>query len=138
MENSSPDFFKNLSPEEIQSLMGMFNKVMSAPVNPEQVEKQAFEESSKQYAGLFESDQSLLDSPVELVFVLTCNVLNKNQKGEIENTEKVLVKNYHVPLNNKQEVERYIEGFFNKFHDKMEQQANEMYPEENKEEKKDE
>lgn len=129
----APDFFKNLSESEIESLMGMFNKVMNTPVNQEELEKQAFEESSQQYAGLFQKDEALLDSPVELIFTISCNVLNKNQKGEIENTDKVLIKNYHVPLDNKKEVERYIEGFFNKFHDKMDQQAREIFEEKEKE-----
>lgn len=129
----APDFFKNLSESEIEALMGMFNKVMNTPVNQEELEKQAFEESSQQYAGLFQKDEALLDSPVELVFTISCNVLNKNQKGEIENTDKVLIKNYHVPLDNKKEVERYIEGFFNKFHDKMDQQASEIFEEKEKE-----
>lgn len=129
----APDFFKNLSESEIEALMGMFNKVMNTPINQEELEKQAFEESSQQYAGLFQKDEALLDSPVELIFTISCNVLNKNQKGEIENTDKVLIKNYHVPLDNKKEVERYIEGFFNKFHDKMDQQAREIFEEKEKE-----
>lgn len=125
----SPDFLKNLSEAEIETLMGVFNKVMNTPVDQDQLEKQAFEESATQYAGLFEKDQSLLDCPVELVFTISCNVLNKNQKGELENTDKVFIKHYHVPLDNKKQVERYVEGFFNKFHDKMEQQANETFEE---------
>lgn len=133
--NNMPDLFKNLSEQEIESLMGMFNKVMSTPVDQEELEQKAFDESAKQYAGLFEESESLVDAPVELIFTISCNVLNKNQKGEIENTEKVLIKNYHVPLDNKKQVERYVEGFFNKFHDKMDQQANEIFSEE---EKKDE
>jgi hypothetical protein len=122
---NSPDFFQNLSEEEMTTLMTMFDKVMATKIDPEAMEQQAYEQSANQYAGLFEESEALLDCPVELVFTISCNVLNKNQKGELINSEKVIVKNYHVPLNNKKEVERYIEGFFNKFHDRMEKQANE-------------
>lgn len=130
---NSPDFFKNLSEEEVASLMQMFNKVMATEINPEKIEQEAYEASENQYGGLFGQDEPLLDSPVEMVFTITCNVLNKNQKGEVENSEKVIVKNYHVPLENKKQVERYIEGFFNKFHEKMEKQAQEIINDDNKE-----
>lgn len=129
----TPDFFKNLSQEEMDALMGMFNKMMSTEIDPNALEEQAYEQSENQYAGLFSQDEPLLDSPVEMIFTVTCNVLNKNQKGEVQNSEKVIVKTYHVPLQNKTEVERYIEGFFNKFHEKMEQQAAETVKEDNHE-----
>jgi hypothetical protein len=123
---NSPEFFKNLSEEEMATLMKMFDKVMSTEIDPEQLEEEGYRKSKNQYAGLFNEDESLLDCPVEMIFTVTCNVLNKNQKGEIESSEKVIVKTYHVPLDNKKEVERYVEGFFNKFHEKMEQQAEEI------------
>jgi len=130
---NSPEFFKNLSEEEMATLMQMFNKVMATEINPEKLEQEAHDTSENQYSGLFSQDEPLLDSPVEMVFTVTCNVLNKNQKGEVENSEKVIVKNYHVPLENKKQVERYIEGFFNKFHEKMEKQAQEIINDDNKE-----
>lgn len=122
------NIFQNLSKEDMDALMGMYEKIMSTPVDPDKLEQEGLEESKNQYAGLFENKEPLLDSPVELVFTVSCNVLNKNTKGEVIGTDQVLVKYYHVPLNNKKEVERYIEGFFNKFHDRMEKQADESIP----------
>lgn len=127
--DTNTDLFKNLTAEDLEKLGGLFEKVMNTPVDPEQLEKEAYAQSENQYAALFKENDSLLDSPVEMVFTVVCNVYTKNQKGEVDNSEKVLVKNYHVPLNNKQQVERYIEGFFNKFHDRMEKQAQETVTE---------
>lgn len=129
----TPDFFKNLSEDDIGILMGMYEKMLNTQFDPEKLAEEAENDQEGQYSEIFESEQPLLDCPVEIVFHVTCNVLNKNQKGELINSEKVIMKNYHAALDNKSQVERYVEGFFNKFHQKMEEQANETIPEPNNE-----
>jgi hypothetical protein len=80
--------------------------------------------ASHQYDEIF-NNQAFLDAPVELVFMVSCNVLNKNTKGEIISTSQAVVENYHIPLNNGKQAELCIQKFFDKFKGNLQSSASE-------------
>lgn len=62
-----------------------------------------------------EKKMSKLDSPVELVFTVNCTVYEKNNAGELINSNDIFIKNYHVPLENQDQIKEFVELFFRKF-----------------------
>lgn len=82
--------------------------------------------ASHQYDEIF-NNQAFLDAPVELVFMVSCSVLNKNPKGEIISTSQAVTENYHIPLSNGKQAELCIQKFFDKFKGDLESSAKETF-----------
>ncbi len=118
MENnmSNPDN-TNLTDEELEALKKITEKLL---IDNKQFEENfppqfdPLEYSKTQYKEIFDK-QAFLDAPVELVFMVSCNVLNKNNKGEIISTSQAVLENYYIPLNNENQAKACIDKFFSKF-----------------------
>jgi hypothetical protein len=123
----------NLTPEEIDAIKNLTSTLFE---NDGEMDGQKFidplEVSKNQYNEIF-NDRAMLDCPTELVFVVACNVMNKNNLGEIVSTEQVVMRNYHIPLNNKTQALSCVDRFFDKFHEKIQEAATETIKQ-NKEE----
>jgi hypothetical protein len=122
---SDEDFLKNFSQEELELLEKLYKTQQEMAIDSyDELKNNADEYAEEQYKSIM-GNEALLDSPVELIFVINCVVLNKNDSGEVVSHDQILNKNYHVPLLNKQQVKEYIEGFFRKFQTSATQQVQE-------------
>lgn len=129
--NIDDDFINNLSDEELAVLEKLYQKQQELALKEyDSLKDNSNEYAADQYSPII-NRESCLDSPVELIFIVNCVVLNKNDSGEVVSHDEVLNKHYHVPLLNKDQVKEYIDGFFNKFQKSATQQAQEVLGEPN-------
>lgn len=115
----------SLTDEERKLLLDLYMKITAnAEKNLKKDQPQVDEEEQllteieeralHQYDAL-EKGLSKLDSPVELVFTINCTVYEKNPAGELINNNDIFIKNYHVPLENQDQIKEFVELFFKKF-----------------------
>lgn len=124
-EMNHDDFLKQFNEEELALLEKLYQKQQELSIEQfDTLKNQSEDYAESQYKPLMNRD-SCLDSPVELMFVINCIVLNKNDSGEVISHDEILNKHYHVPLLNKDQVKEYVDGFFHKFQNSATQQAQE-------------
>lgn len=82
-----------------------------------------------QYQELF-NNQSILDSPVELVFTVSCSTFVKDNMGNINAVGGEIEKNYHIPLNNKSQAESCSARFFEKLNTMINESVSENFKKE--------
>lgn len=126
----------SLSEDERKLLFNLYSKItmnlqknISQTEEPKDQEQQLMEEIddfAKHQYDILEQKMSKLDSPVELVFTINCTVYEKNPKGELINSNDIFIKNYHVPLENQDQIKEFIELFFKKFAKTTEQTCQEV------------
>lgn len=58
------------------------------------------------------SSKKLISCPHEIVFKITANVLEENEKGELIRSKEICTKNYHIPVPIDQDYNVYMKTFF--------------------------
>lgn len=129
--NIDDDFINSLSEEELAVLDKLYQKQQELALEQYGSLKDNSDEYAENQYNSIINRESCLDSPVELIFVVNCVVLNKNDSGEVISHDEILNKHYHVPLLNKDQVKEYIDGFFHKFQKSATEQAQDTLGEPN-------
>lgn len=80
-------------------------------LQPEEI-KGLFDYSDSQYAEIFEDQQKLTDTAHEIVFKITANVLEQNEKGEYVKSKGMFEQNYHIPIPVGSLCTDYVDAFF--------------------------
>ena len=115
----------SLTDEERKLLLDLYMKITlnaeknlkkdQPPVNEEEELLTKIEQTALHQYDELEKGLSKLNSPVELVFTINCTVYEKNTAGELINNNDIFIKNYHVPLENQNQIKEFVELFFKKF-----------------------
>lgn len=132
-------FINSLSEDERKLLFNLYAKITmnidnSLPkdeldpdeLDPEERLAKEVDDFAKHQYDILEKKMTKLDSPVELVFTINCTAYEKNTKGELINCNDIFIKNYHVPLENQDQIKEFIELFFRKFAKTTEQTCQEI------------
>lgn len=80
-------------------------------LNPGEI-KDLFDYSQGQYAEIFEEQKKVTDTAHEIVFKLTANVLEQNEKGEYTKSKGMFEQNYHIPVPIGTVAKDYVDAFF--------------------------
>lgn len=114
----------SLTDEERRILLDLYMKIAlnaeknfkkDHPVNEKEELLTKIEQTALHQYDQLEQGLSKLNSPVELVFTINCTVYEKNTAGELINNNDIFIKNYHVPLENQNQIKEFVELFFKKF-----------------------
>jgi hypothetical protein len=61
--------------------------------------------------------KKLTNSPHEIIFEITANVMEENNKGEIIGTKEICTKKYHIPVPIDKDYDIYMKTFFQHIED---------------------
>lgn len=88
--------------------------------------------SSQDYAqNLSDEPEKLSLSPYEIVFNVTANVLQENEKGEKLRSKHISTKFYHIPVPVDGDYNVFMESFFKFLEENLASAANKAYEENN-------
>lgn len=85
------------------------------------------------YGDLDDSDKKLIACPHEIVFNITANVLEENDKAELIGSKEICSKKYHIPVPIDKDYHIFMTAFFQHLESCLESSADHAY---NKEEDK--
>jgi hypothetical protein len=67
---------------------------------------------NKKYEDLMLEPKKLISCQHEIIFNVTANVMEENEKGETVRTKEICSKNYHIPVPPDQDYNLYMKTFF--------------------------
>lgn len=80
--------------------------------------------NNKNYEDLQTEPKKLIACQHEIIFNVTANVMEENDKGETVRTKEICSKNYHIPVPPDQDYNLYMKTFFSFLEDCLANSAN--------------
>lgn len=127
MNNSIDDIVNDLSEEEKLIIEKIQEKLFEHFEKQQKHKREQLETISEGPIDFSEKHPDIIHSknittaPNELIFTIKAEASAVNSKGELESVVDIVEKFYHIPLKQKEEYKQYMDNFFDKFHNTLEE-----------------